>query len=61
MVEKFFRRSGWDVAGGGNGPGAEFDRLLRRETFSVVGFSLSSNRDGIALVSTIRTIQESVA
>ena len=58
MVEKFFRRSGWDVAGGGNGPGAEYDRLLRRETFSVVGLSLSSTIKMGSLVSTIRTIRK---
>jgi methanogenic corrinoid protein MtbC1 len=58
MVEKFFRRAGWNVAGGGQGPGVEFDRLLRRESFSVVGLSLSSSIKMASLVSTIRTIRK---
>lgn len=40
MVEEFFRRAGWDVAGGPRDPG-EMVQLVRREWFDVVGLSVS--------------------
>lgn len=42
MVAEFFRRAGWDVAGGPWEAGADPVVMVRREWFDVVGFSLGS-------------------
>lgn len=42
MVSEFFRRSGWDVAGGPWEAGADPSVMVRREWFDVVGFSLAN-------------------
>ena len=42
MVAEFFRRSGWDVAGGPWEAGADASVMVKREWFDVVGFSLAS-------------------
>jgi methanogenic corrinoid protein MtbC1 len=56
MVEEFFRRAGWDVAGGPRSPD-EILHLVRREWLDVVGLSASCDIlfDGLAgLVGAIR-------
>jgi methanogenic corrinoid protein MtbC1 len=42
MVAEFFRRAGWDVAGGGWEAGADPVVMVRQEWFDVVGFSLGA-------------------
>jgi MerR family transcriptional regulator, light-induced transcriptional regulator len=42
MVAEFFRRAGWDVAGGPWEAGADPVVMVKREWFDVVGFSLAS-------------------
>lgn len=42
MVAEFFRRAGWDVAGGPWEAGADPVVMVRREWFDVVGFSLAN-------------------
>jgi MerR family transcriptional regulator, light-induced transcriptional regulator len=42
MVAEFFRRAGWDVAGGPWEAGADPVVMVRREWFDVVGFSLGN-------------------
>ncbi|MES2974263.1 MAG: cobalamin B12-binding domain-containing protein [Pseudomonadota bacterium] len=42
MVAEFFRRAGWDVAGGPWEAGADPVTMVRREWFDVVGFSMAS-------------------
>lgn len=44
MVAEFFRRDGWDVAGGPWEAGADPVVMVRREWFDVVGFSLASEQ-----------------
>ena len=41
MVAEFFRRSGWDVAGGPSESQAECISLVAREHFDIIGFSLA--------------------
>lgn len=56
MVEEFFRRAGWDVAGGPRTPD-EILFLVRREWFDLVGLSASCDLlfDGLAgLIGAIR-------
>jgi methanogenic corrinoid protein MtbC1 len=43
MVSEFFRRAGWDVAGGPWEAGADPVTMVRREWFDVVGFSMASD------------------
>jgi methanogenic corrinoid protein MtbC1 len=43
MVAEFFRRAGWDVAGGPWEPDANPAVMVRREWFDVVGFSVASD------------------
>ena len=43
MVAEFFRRAGWDVAGGPWEAGADPVTMVRREWFDVVGFSTASD------------------
>lgn len=42
MVSEFFRRAGWDVAGGPWEAGADPVVMVRREWFDIVGFSLGA-------------------
>lgn len=42
MVAEFFRRAGWDVAGGPWEAGADPVVMVKREWFDVVGFSMAS-------------------
>jgi MerR family transcriptional regulator, light-induced transcriptional regulator len=44
MVAEFFRRAGWDVAGGPWEAGADPVVMVKREWFDVVGFSLASGQ-----------------
>lgn len=44
MVAEFFRRAGWDVAGGPWEAGADPVVMVRREWFDVVGFSLANEQ-----------------
>ncbi len=44
MVAEFFRRAGWDVAGGPWEAGADPVVMVKREWFDVVGFSLASEQ-----------------
>lgn len=58
MVEEFFRRASWDVAGGPRSPD-EILHLVRRDWFDVVGLSLSCDVlfDGMStLVQSIRRV-----
>lgn len=56
MVEKFFRRAGWDVSGGPEF-GEDLARLLRREPFDVIGLSICGSAQLGSLVATIRVIR----
>ena len=40
MVAEFFRRAGWDVAGGESGPERAPTAMAKQEWFDVIGFSL---------------------
>jgi MerR family transcriptional regulator, light-induced transcriptional regulator len=42
MVSEFFRRAGWDVAGGPRDPGANLLQMVSREWFDIIGFSLAT-------------------
>ncbi len=42
MVSEFFRRAGWDVAGGPWEAGADPVVMVKREWFDIVGFSLGA-------------------
>jgi len=42
MVSEFFRRAGWDVAGGPRESGVDPVMMVRREWFDVAGFSLAA-------------------
>ena len=42
MVAEFFRRAGWDVAGGPWEAGADPVVMVKREWFDIVGFSLAN-------------------
>ena len=44
MVAEFFRRAGWDVAGGPWEAGADPVVMVKREWFDVVGFSLANEQ-----------------
>jgi methanogenic corrinoid protein MtbC1 len=57
IVEKFFLAAGWDVWGGAAGLAFDLPTLVRRETFSVVGFSVGSDRNVDALVGLIRDVR----
>jgi MerR family transcriptional regulator, light-induced transcriptional regulator len=43
MVAEFFRRAGWDVAGGPWEAGGDPAVMVRREWFDVVGFSMANH------------------
>ncbi len=58
MVAEFFRRAGWDVAGGPWEAGADPVVMVKREWFDVVGFSLASELHLDALGECIRKVRE---
>ena len=54
MVEKFFRASGWDVAGGAAGSSDMAVDLVRSEWFGLAGFSVSTENHLDAVGACIR-------
>jgi methanogenic corrinoid protein MtbC1 len=58
MVEKFFRSAGWDVVSLAASPQVDAAALARRESFPVVGFSLSCETGVEALTAVIRKIRK---
>jgi transcriptional regulator PpsR len=58
MVSEFFRRAGWDVAGGPWEAGADPIIMVRREWFDVVGFSLGSELHLDELAQCIRAVRK---
>lgn len=59
MVEKFFRSAGWDVVSLAASPQVDAVALARRESFAVVGFSLSCETQVEALSALIRKLRKS--
>jgi methanogenic corrinoid protein MtbC1 len=59
MVSEFFRRAGWDVAGGPWDAGADAVSMVRREWFDVIGFSLGSEIFLDELAESIRLVRQS--
>ncbi len=57
MVAEFFRRAGWDVAGGPWEAGADPVIMVKREWFDVVGFSLASELHVAKLGECIRKVR----
>lgn len=57
MVSEFFRSSGWRVSGGPFATEKEMVGAVSAEWFSVIGFSVSSDRHLSALTSGIRRIR----
>ncbi len=57
MVAEFFRRAGWDVAGGAWVPGDHAGSLVGSEWFDVVGFSLAAEIHLDALKDIIRSVR----
>jgi MerR family transcriptional regulator, light-induced transcriptional regulator len=57
MVAEFFRRAGWDVAGGPWEAGADPVVMVKREWFDVVGFSLASELHVAKLGECIRKVR----
>jgi len=57
MIAEFFRRAGWSVSSGPFASPAAMANALRRDWFSVVGFSVSAETHLDALVSGIRTVR----
>lgn len=57
MVAEFFRRSGWDVVGGPQGPGDGLAAIVRSEPVAVIGLSLSGEARLDGLASGIREIR----
>lgn len=58
MVAEFFRRSGWDVAGGPFEAGADPLVMVKSEWFDVVGFSLANERNLSDLGDCIRGVRK---
>jgi MerR family transcriptional regulator, light-induced transcriptional regulator len=56
MVAEFFRRAGWDVWSGCM-PNRELAELVSKESFTLVGFSLSGDQRLDALASSIRSVR----
>ena len=59
MVSEFFRRAGWDVAGGPWEAGADPVLMVRREWFDVVGFSLGVEHHLDDLAACIQAVRKS--
>jgi len=58
MVAEFFRRDGWDVSGGPSESQIDCIRLVAKQHFDVVGFSLAVEKHFSLLVEYIRKIRE---
>jgi methanogenic corrinoid protein MtbC1 len=58
MVEKFFRSAGWDVVSLAASPQVDAVALARRESFAVVGLSLSCETGAEALSTLIRRLRK---
>ncbi len=58
MVAEFFRRAGWDVAGGPWEAGADPVVMVRREWFDVVGFSLANEQHMTELARCIDNVRK---
>lgn len=58
MVAEFFRRAGWDVAGGAWESELDANELVSSEWFDVVGFSLGSETHLDALRDCIRSVRD---
>jgi MerR family transcriptional regulator, light-induced transcriptional regulator len=56
MVAEFFRRAGWDVWSGCM-PNRELAELVGKQSFTLVGFSLSGDQRLDALASSIRSVR----
>ena len=56
MVAEFFRRAGWDVWSGCM-PNRELGELVGKESFTLIGFSLSGDQRLDALASSIRSVR----
>jgi MerR family transcriptional regulator, light-induced transcriptional regulator len=59
MVAEFFRRAGWDVAGGPWEAGGDPSVMVQREWFDVVGFSMANHLNIEALRECIRNVRKS--
>lgn len=57
MVAEFFRRRGWDVAGGAMGSGVDPVEAVRGAWFDVVGFALGAQTHLPALNDTIQQVR----
>lgn len=58
MVAEFFRRAGWSVAFGLEGPAPDIAAVVRRDWFAVVGFSASCDEDLRRLPMAIRAVRQ---
>lgn len=58
MVAEFFRRAGWDVAGGPWEAGADPVVMVRRERFDIVGFSLANEAHLAELGECVRNVRK---
>ena len=58
MVSEFFRRAGWDVAGGPWEAGADPVVMVKREWFDVVGFSLANEHHLTDLAECIDSVRK---
>jgi len=59
MVAEFFRRAGWDVAGGPWEAGGDPSVMVQREWFDVVGFSMANHLHMGELAECIRKVRRS--
>lgn len=59
MVAEFFRRAGWDVAGGPWEAGGDPSVMVKREWFDVVGFSMANHLHMDDLSECIRSVRKS--
>ncbi|WP_372621383.1 B12-binding domain-containing protein [Falsiroseomonas sp.] len=57
MVGEFFRRQGWDVHSATGAPGREIVAMVRKQWFSMVGFSLACDTRIESLSALIREIR----
>jgi MerR family transcriptional regulator, light-induced transcriptional regulator len=58
MVAEFFRRAGWDVAGGPWEAGADPVVMVKRERFDIVGFSLANEAHLAELGECVRNVRK---
>lgn len=58
MVAEFFRRAGWDVAGGPWEAGGDPSVMVQREWFDVVGFSMANQLHMEDLAECIRNVRK---